>query len=166
MTRARERRSIRLKGYDYSRAGAYFVTICSQNRECLFGEIADGEMVLNGVGRVVKAVWCDLPNHFHGIIVLSDNVGAGFKPAPTNKKRHGLPEIIRGFKTFSSRRINEMRRTPGVKLWQRNYYERIIRDENEWNRIREYVVGNPVRWDMDRENPSHGRVHGPMQGRV
>ncbi|MFZ0134346.1 MAG: transposase, partial [Desulfobacterales bacterium] len=73
------------------------------------------------------------------------------KPAPT--KIHALPEIIRGFKTFSSRRINEIRHSPGTKLWQRNYYEHIIRNDDELNRIREYIVGNPARWESDTENP-------------
>jgi len=161
------RRSIRLKGYDYSRSGAYFVTICAQNRVCLFGEIVNGEMTLNDAGLMVKTVWFNLPNHypnvgldqyvimpnhFHGIIELSNNVGAGLKPAPT--KRHGLPEIVRGFKTFSSRRINKIHHTPGVKLWQRNYYEHIIRNENELNRIREYIINNPAQWALDRENPN------------
>ncbi len=150
------RRSIRLKGYDYSRAGAYFVTICAQNNgECLFGDIVGGEMVLNDAGRVVQAVWDDLPNHyvgveldqyvimpnhFHGIVVLGGPVGP---------KRHGLPEIIRGFKTFSSRRINAMRRTPGTRVWQRNYYERIIRDDGSMHRIRKYIADNPLKWELD-----------------
>ena len=91
----RHRRSIRLQGFDYSQAGAYFVSICTQNRECLFGEIVEGKMVLNDAGRIVQTVWDDLPNHYldveldecvvmpnhvHGIVVI---VGAGFKPAPT-----------------------------------------------------------------------------------
>lgn len=161
------RRSVRLKGYDYSQAGAYFVTICTQNRRCMFGDIADGQMALNDAGWMVQAVWDELPNHYadveldsfivmpnhvHGIVVLRDMVGAGFKPAPT--KRHGLPEIIRGFKTFSSRYINGMRNTPGTKLWQRNYYEHIIRNETELNQIREYIVNNPLQWELDRENPN------------
>ncbi len=163
------RRSIRLKGYDYSRAGAYFVTICTQNRECLFGDIVDGEMMLNKNGEIVESVWNDLPNHYahveldyhiimpnhiHGIIII---VGAGLKPAPTDtEKTHGLPEIIRGLKTFSARRINQIRDTTGAKLWQRNYYEHIVRNENELNQIRQYIADNPARWEYDHENPSVG----------
>jgi REP element-mobilizing transposase RayT len=171
------RRSIRLQGFDYSQAGAYFVSICTQNRECLFGEIVDGKMVLNDAGRIVQAVWDDLPNHYldveldecvvmpnhvHGIVVI---VGAGLKPAPTTRpastttgtiKRYGLPEIVRAWKTFSARRINETRKTPGIKIWQRNYYEHIIRNENKLNRIREYIQNNPMKWEFDRENPNVG----------
>jgi len=166
------RRSIRLRGYDYSQAGAYFVTVCAQDRLCLFGGIADGEMRLNDAGRTVQTVWDALPdhypqvemdvcvimpNHVHGIIILA--VGAGFKPAPTKPApamRHGLPEIVRAFKTFSARRINEMRGMPGGKIWQRNYYEHIIRNDDELNRIREYIANNPAQWEMDRENPNVG----------
>ena len=134
------RRSIRLPGYDYAQAGTYFVTICTYNRDCLLGEILGSEMSLTRSGEVVLECWNDLPNHYsyveidefvvmpnhvHGIMVLSDqqrknpnaqNVGAGLKPAPT--KRHSLPEIVRAFKTFSSRRINERRGSPGLPVWQ------------------------------------------------
>ncbi len=176
------RRSIRLREYDYSQAGAYFVTICVLHRECLFGEVVHGEMTPNETGRIVRAVWDDLPNHYkhitldefrvmpnhvHGIIEIVGAVGAGFvraglKPAPTaptatTEKQHGLPEIIRGFKTFSSRRINGFRKSPGRSVWQRNYYERVIRDEKELSRAREYIVNNPMKWELDRENPANCR---------
>jgi putative transposase len=176
------RHSIRLKGYDYSQAGAYFVTICTQDRICLFGEVLDGEMRLNVLGEIVHRTWNDLPNHvvrivldefvvmpnhIHGIIMIGDqsavgagsvgagSVGAGSEPAPTTTKRHGLPEIIRQFKTFSARRINEHRGTAGTPVWQRNYYEHIIRDEASLNRIRDYIVNNPMQWALDRENPDN-----------
>jgi len=168
-----QRRSIRLKDYDYSQAGAYFITVCTQNHEHLLGEISDAEMLINAWGNIVQECWYDLPNHYHGleldifvvmpnhmhgIIVLSDE-RAGLKPAPTEfvtklaiSKQHGLPEIVRAFKTFSARRINRIRGTPGATFWQRSYYEHIIRNENELNRIREYIVYNPSRWSLDREN--------------
>jgi len=173
------RRSIRLKGYDYTQAGAYLVTICTQGRICLFGEIVDGEMRLNDAGEIVAWTWHDLPNyisnvqldafvvmpnHVHGIIIITDPVvvvGAGSEPAPTEPaptpRMHGLPEIVRQFKTFSARRINDLRGTPGTPVWQRNYYEHIIRDEGSLNRIREYILNNPSRWEMDQENPSVAR---------
>ena len=178
------RRSIRLKGYDYTQAGAYFVTICTQDRMCLFGEITEGKMRLNDAGEIVVWTWHDLPNHIsnvqldafvvmpnhvHGIIVITDPVvvvGAGSEPAPTEPaptepaptpRMHGLPEIVRQFKTFSARRINDLRGTPGTPVWQRNYYEHIIRDEGSLNRIREYILNNPSRWEMDQENPSVAR---------
>ena len=117
----------------------------------------------------MRASWFDLPNHYahvrldafvimpnhvHGVIVLTE-VGAGLKPAPTVvAKRHGLPEIVRGFKTFSSRRINELRGTPGTPVWQRNYYEHVIRGEDELNRVREYIDSNPTGWLEDRYHPA------------
>lgn len=188
------RRSIRLQGYDYAQAGAYFVTVCTQDRACLFGDIFDGEMRLNTVGWMVHAGWLGLPdhyagveldtfvvmpNHFHGIVVIADDrnpglagaglVGAGLKPARTKPartkpvpttgvRRHGLPEIVRGFKTFSARRINQTRQAPGVSVWQRNYHEHIIRDEASLRRIREYILNNPVQWALDRENPLNMRA--------
>jgi len=179
------RRSIRLKGYDYAQPGAYFITICTHHRECLFGDVVDGEMRLNTFGKIVEWTWRDLPNHIvnivldafvvmpnhvHGIVIIVDDhhmVGAGSEPAPTepaptepaptNRKRHGLPEIVRQFKTFSARRINKHRGVRGVPVWQRNYYEHIVRDENALNRIREYIRNNPFNWSMDQENPSATR---------
>ena len=163
------RRTPRLKGYDYSSDGAYFVTICTYNRECTLGDIINGEMRLNEYGNIVKTVWHGLthhykymeldefvimPNHIHGIIILQDAVGAGFKPAPTIK-HHGLTEIVRGFKTFSSRSINQRHNTPGTHVWQRNYHEHVIRDEADLHRIRKYIVNNPLQWDMDSENPEN-----------
>ncbi|MBS1944618.1 MAG: transposase [Bacteroidetes bacterium] len=171
MATLHHRRSIRLRNYDYTQNGAYFVTICVQDRVCLLGDVADGEMRLNAAGQIVQDVWYGLPdhyphvqldawvimpNHVHGIIVLVDApVGAGFKPAPTGASttRHGLPEIVRALKTFSSRQINVLRGTPGTKLWQRNYWERIIRDEPEHHRIRAYIRENPSQWERDRLHP-------------
>ena len=186
------RRSIRLRGYDYARAGAYCVTICTQGRKCLFGDIVDDVMRLNDAGQVTRDAWDGLPehyagveldafvvmpNHVHGIVVLSDStqctVGAGLKPAPTGPDvtdvdvldtaesqpvamhRHGLSEIVRAFKTFSSRRINEMRNVSAVPVWQRNYYEHIIRNADALNRIRKYIANNPARWELDRKIPIH-----------
>jgi putative transposase len=158
-----------LKDYDYSQAGAYFVTICARDRHCLFGDVKQGEMMLNEYGQVVTKCWHDLinhyagitldafivmPNHIHCIIVINNDVGAGFKPAPTDK-RHGLSEIVRAFKTFSSRYINQIRNAPGTSVWQRNYYEHVIRSEKELNQIREYIVNNPMQWELDVENPQN-----------
>ena len=173
------RRSLRLKDYDYAQSGAYFVTIVTRGRACLFGEVLDGDMQLNDAGRMVQSVWDDLPahyprlkpdefvvmpNHIHGVIMLSDRITAGdgdvgtdgragFKPAPTNAQ-HGLLEIIRALKTFSAQHINELRHTIGASIWQRNYFEHVIRDEESLNRIRQYILDNPARWEFDRENPA------------
>jgi len=166
------RRSIRKKGYDYSDPGVYYITICSHNRERLFGAVEKNCILLNGYGEIVRRTWYDLvnhvggikldafvvmPNHFHGIVVIGDidvgtNDGAGLEPARTDPnvpKQHGLPEIVRQLKTFSARRINQMRGTPGVPVWQRNYYERIIRDDIELYYVRQYIMNNPKNWESD-----------------
>jgi len=175
------RRSIRLKDYDYAKAGAYFVTTCTWQREYAFGEIMNGLVQLNRRGEIVQAVWDDLPNHYalvqldafvvmpnhiHAIIVLEDNteqasVGAGLRPAPTTPStlaaRPALPEIVRAFKSFSARRINESRQTAGRPVWQRNYFEHVIRDERELITIRRYILNNPLQWALDRDNLANNR---------
>jgi REP element-mobilizing transposase RayT len=169
------RRSIRLKGYDYSRAGAYFVTICTHDRECLFGEIMDGEMRLNDAGQAAQADWVRLPerfqsieldefvimpNHLHGIIL----VGAGLAPPDRGAPNRGacrgaaccaptLGHILRAFKSISAIAVNRLLGRSGRSLWQRNYYEHIVRSENELAHIREYIANNPAQWALDRENP-------------
>ncbi|MCL6613548.1 MAG: transposase [Firmicutes bacterium] len=177
------RRSIRLKGYDYSQPGVYFVTICTQNRECLFGEVVDGVMRLGVYGQIVAETWqwlaaqyssyitldewVVMPNHLHGIIVIRDSYDGigdsnitglydgsrrgGSRTAPTGIHKP-LGRIIGAFKTVSTKRINELRGTPGMVIWQRNYYEHIIRDEESLKRIRQYILDNPLHWYFDKEN--------------
>ena len=151
------RQSIRLREYDYSQPGAYFVTICIYHKQCLLGEIKDQTVILNCYGEVVKFNWFNLtrvypsieldsfvimPNHIHGIIILTDH-------------SHTLSKVVQGFKTFSSRRINQLRSLSKVPVWQRGYYEHIIRDENALQKIREYIVNNPYNWNQDEMHPSH-----------
>ena len=165
------RRSIRLRGYDYSQAGAYFITLCAQNRECLFGYVLGDAIRLNDAGRFVKNVWDALPdhyagvtldafvvmpNHVHGIILLHD-VGAQFI-APNNdqgaiNRAPTVGEIIRAFKARCTHGINQLRSVRGVSTWQRNYYEHIIRNEPSLQEIRKYISNNPAQWANDRENP-------------
>jgi len=171
------RRSLRLKGYDYSRPGAYFVTICTHDRVCLFGEVVEGEMVPNIFGRIVQEEWFRsagirqeielrpdefvvMPNHLHGIVwiipagVSMTPVGAHGR-APLRRAPRSLGAFVAGFKSTATRRINARRGTPGTVVWQRNYYEHIIRDERSLDRIREYIAANPLQWDLDIENPAH-----------
>jgi len=142
-----QRKSIRLKHYDYSSAGAYFVTIGTKNRECLFGEISKGKMVLNEYGQIATGSWLWLsqkylyvdldewiimPNHLHGIIVINTECRGGSRTAPTNMtKRKPLGRLIGAFKTVSSKHINVIRNIPGALVWQRNYYEHIVRNKKE-----------------------------------
>lgn len=160
-----KRKQNRLTNYNYSQPGYYFVTICTQNRICCFGDVINGEMVLNNYGQTVKTCWFDLPNHyancnldefsvipnhFHGIIIIAP-VGNGLKPFPT--KTHGLPEIIRGFKTFSSRKINNLNQINFS--WQKSFYDHVIRKDESLDKIREYIKNNPKRWELDTENPKN-----------
>ncbi len=208
------RKSIRLKNYDYSQAGFYFVTIVTQNRECLFGDIVGGEMILNNVGTMVKNQWialtkrypniqlhenCVMPNHFHAILEIP--VGATLvvaqnqvaqnqvaqnkilhsqsgqpqtgQPQPKTgqpQRKTGQPQgiaptavgdIVGAFKSIVTNEYirgvknNGWQRFDG-KLWQRNYWEHIIRNENEYQRIARYIIDNPQKWDLDKLNGGAG----------
>ena len=167
----RQRKSLRLPNYDYSQPGAYFITSCSYKRLAIFGRVVEDNVLPSLAGLIVQDAWHDLPNHYlnilldsfivmpthiHGIIIITvssttNHVGAGLRPAPTT--HHGLPEIIRALKSFSARRINELRDTPGAPVWQRGYYEHIMRNEHQLNRLRNYIEANPRRWKRDAENP-------------
>jgi REP element-mobilizing transposase RayT len=199
------RRSIRLKGYDYSLPGAYFVTLVVQGQEHLLGRV-HGEIVgPSRFGEIVLATWDDLPqhyprvvldafclmpNHVHAIIVLTDEgmvtagvcrggsvsvpgqglsqASLGPQPLADEDKTRpyggpvssnhlaaanvSLPDVVCGFKSFTARRINQLRGAPGAPVWQRNYYEHIIRDHDEWTRIQAYILANPINWSDDPEN--------------
>jgi len=204
-----QRRSIRLRGYDYSSNGAYFVTICTQGRGCLFGVVADGTMHLNDAGLMLSEWWLKLPerfpaiamdeylvmpNHFHGIIMIND---ADTELSPHDVDRRGEPRvrpplescirpplngehenqgehkvrpygtpagsvgrIVQAFKSMTTNAyihgVNEHGWPPFPgRLWQRNYYERVIRDERELDVARKYILENPIKWDLDRENPQN-----------
>ena len=172
-------KSIRLKGYDYSRPGAYFVTICTHNKECLFGSVMGENMVLSDFGRMVEVEWLKtaeirknvildvrviMPNHFHGIVLITEKDSGKARLATTHgnvqtKMEFGKPQsgslsaIVGSFKSSVAKQINLMRNTLGKEVWQRNYYERIIRNPEELQHIREYIIHNPLKWHLDRDNP-------------
>jgi putative transposase len=171
------RRSIRLKDYDYSQAGAYFITICTYNKECLFGKVVNGEMALNEYGKAVEREWLRtteirpnleldefiiMPNHMHGIVVIVEsNVGAtGRSPLPKGPTPKSMGAIVAGFKSSATKHINNLRSTPYKPVWQRNYYEHVIRNESDLSEIQEYIVNNPLKWDLDRENLQNARAQG------
>lgn len=181
------RSSIRLKGYDYSVAGAYFVTICAQGRECLFGEIVDGTMELNNSGRMAENVWLALPerfpdmvvdefvimpNHFHGVIVCIGRGESRIRPKikgdhkdqgdhedrPYGTAEGSVGRIVQAFKSLTTnayiRGVKQSDWPPFAgRLWQRNYYERIVRNDDELNAARKYILDNPMKWGEDVENP-------------
>ena len=174
------RRSIRLRGYDYAQNGLYFVTVCTQGRLCLFGDVVDGVMKLNDAGLMIERWYFDLknkfpdiqcgefvcmPNHVHAIVV---NVGADLcvrpdspaqtgqthRSAPTGVVGTSLSRVVQWFKTMSTNEYIRGVKQHGwqpftAKLWQRNYYEHIIRDEDSYLKIADYIQTNPQRWPED-----------------
>ncbi|MFZ3114612.1 MAG: transposase [Syntrophales bacterium] len=207
------RRSIRLRGYDYSQAGGYFVTICTQNQEHLFGAIVGGEMILNDAGNMIQIVWDEIPshyggididefvimpNHVHGIFIIAGTIGRGIVGAtprgcpdtnaqpPGQARGKGQPQgvaptvnavetltlgdIVHRFKTMTTKRYADGVKQWGWKpfpgrVWQRNYWEHIVRNERELNRIRDYIHNNPAKWESDRLNLSEDRSVYPTTAR-
>ncbi len=174
--------STRLKDYDYSLNGAYFVTICTKNSMHLFGSIVDQKLIPNRQAGIVTECWLGfpahytngvldkfiiMPNHVHGIIIIDNEIAetglklnntiveTGLKPVSTAgrvAKPYSLSEIIRGFKTFSARRINEYQNTKGKPFWQSRFYDHIIRNVEELKRIRQYIIENPLKWELEKYN--------------
>jgi putative transposase len=180
---------MRLQGYDYSMAGAYFVTIVAQGRKHLFGQMVEGEMRLNRAGEICKEALFDLPrhyknvelgafivmpNHVHAIIFLDAPSTGGsvlrINPLPDEstssiallpddpktrpyRKEYNLSEIIRAFKSFSARRINLFRKQRDTQVWQRSFYDHIIRDQQDLEMTWLYIESNPAQWETDEENP-------------
>lgn len=190
-----KRQSIRLKGYDYSQSGLYFITICCYQRECLFGNIINSQIILNNFGQLIKEEWLKsaeirkeiefddfviMPNHFHGIVIINqeinsdfmkndvdfqdNNVGAnGRSPLgqiqlsrpKISMKPKSISSLIAGFKSATTKKINIIRNTPQNPVWQRNYYDHIIRNDESLARIREYVQNNPLSWENDQLHPNN-----------
>ncbi len=179
------RRSIRLKGYDYTQPGAYYVTLCTKVRQCLFRDVVKGEMRLNSLGHIAFTCWEAIPDHFphveldafvvmpnhvHGILVISETiVGTQQCCVPTTKENNvlkteqfgkpvkgSIPTVIRSYKAAVTKHINLICNTKHSSLiWQCNYYEHINRDEESLHNIRQYITENPWRWANDPENPQH-----------
>jgi putative transposase len=170
------RRSIRLKGYDYAQAGAYFITICSHQRQHVFGEIINGEIKLNPWGEIARVEWFKtavmrpyvelyedefvvMPNHVHGIIWLNDEAGIRRRRVPTNPTEKfgkpvagSIPTIIRAYKSAVTYAINGLENSRGCIVWQSNYYEHVIRNEKEFDLIARYIYYTPYNWQTDQDN--------------
>ncbi len=161
------RKNNRLKEYNYTSNGYYYVTICTNGRSKWLGNVINDEMIINSYGAICQQCWRDIPNHYnnlaidtyiimpnhiHGILIIGNvNKREGYKPSPTNKL-HSLSEIIRGFKTFSSKQINKTIKTKNKFEWQRSFYDHIIRNDKSLNNIREYIINNPKAWEKDENN--------------
>jgi REP element-mobilizing transposase RayT len=177
------RQSIRLQGYDYSYPGFYFVTICTYRREHLFGKVVDGKMILSEFGEIAFQFWSQtesrhpnvradefiiMPNHLHGIIeIINPDLSVKAiheSPVPIDADKESIrkyrrsmliPKIMGWYKMNSSKKINILRQTPGKKIWHRNYYDHIIRNEEALFYIREYIKNNPLNWEKDRFRANH-----------
>jgi REP element-mobilizing transposase RayT len=167
------RSSIRLKNYDYSQSGMYFITICVQKHQWLFGKISDGGMILNDFGKIAYNEWMNtphirrnvqldafvvMPNHIHGIIVITDGRGELHSPlndsphidtsmgecnSPLRGTSNTVGAIMRGYKSAVTKQL-------GYSIWQRNYWEHIIRNEKSYQRIADYIINNPVNLENDK----------------
>ena len=168
------RQSIRLQGYDYSQVGAYFVTIVTYQRDSLFGEIKNEEMTLSALGKIADECWRAIPEHFplvesgayvimpnhvHGVLIITDNGRGAAMLRPNNDNPHkinvkpgSLGAMVRSYKSAVSYRANKQLNMTGI--WQRNYYEHIIRNEKEMDNIWRYIESNPAQWEEDEENPN------------
>jgi REP element-mobilizing transposase RayT len=169
-----QRKRNRLEGYDYSLSGAYFVTICTHNRACLFGEINEAQMLLNSFGKVAQDEWLRtgqirsnvileqfviMPNHVHGVIMI-DYPWMGIRRP--EDARQSIERIVAGFKAACVRRINQLRAAGADSItrrpiWQKSFYDEIIRDERHLNNVRTYIADNPAQWEFDHENPDRLR---------
>ena len=166
-----QRRSMRLKEYDYASAGAYFVTIVSYKRLNIFSSISNSKTKLTQIGEIVENTWREIhihfpyvrldsfvimPNHIHGILNINIHVGARhaspLQNMPLTKKPRPLGVIVGSFKSSVTKRVHDSGLLKQKNIWQRNYYEHIIRDEDDYCKISEYIESNPVNWAFDHEN--------------
>jgi len=164
------RRSIRLKDRSYQCDGMYYVTICTHQRTCLFGKIIDDEVIFSPFGLLVHQEWeriarqyhnCTvdyfvvMPNHIHGILQIIDNASTQALNAFGRPLSGSLGTVVGSFKSRTAWHINRLRSTRGQAVWQRGYYEHIVRGEKDLQRIREYILYNPLSWNKDDDNPSN-----------
>ena len=171
------RRTIRFQAFDYSQAACYFVTICSKDNRCIFGHVVDTKMQLNSLGTIVEEclvavprhfnnaeipVHSIMPNHLHAIVVLRANASSCRTSESKQHARRNLccsqssgsiPTIVRSFKSAVTRAARAAFRKPSLDVWQRNYFERVIRSDDEFRKTWQYICENPARWDFDPENP-------------
>ena len=179
------RRAMRLQDYDYSQPGVYYVTICVQNRQCIFGEIIDGKMQLNEIGQIVVECWnripqhfssveigefVIMPNHMHGIISWGieetefPHLCVGTRsPRPKNSTREhkeddsspSLGKITAYFKYQSTKHINQSHNMARTRIWQRNYHDHVVRDDKDLQRLHQYIQNNPLKWELDQLHPDN-----------
>ena len=165
------RKSTRLQSYDYRTAGAYFVTICTYDREPTFGQVVNESVILSPAGLIVQEEWIRTPqlrpgveldqfvvmqNHVYGIVVFHDDPARfANQPdeahgcAPLRRSPRSLSSLIAGYKSSATKKINRARGMPRMSVWQRNYYEHVIRNDQDLDRIHQYIANNPAKWQED-----------------
>ncbi|MDA0786888.1 MAG: transposase [Proteobacteria bacterium] len=157
-----KRQTLRLRHHDYSAPGAYFVTICTHRHKCICGSIPNTAFEPNSLGEIVTQSWAELPDHYPNlqldVFVVMPNHIHGLIFLTETSPRRPLSEIVRGFKTFSAKHINQHQDTPGSPVWQRGFHEHIVRNDDSLDKIRRYIETNPARWAIDRENPAFMRA--------
>lgn len=160
--------SNRWSKWSYDAEAAYFITICTYHRECLFGNIVDSEMILSDCGLIVQREWeysaqlrpeiilgnyIIMPNHFHAIVHIVETHGGAshpqYPPGVLHRPPKSIPSLIAGFKSVVTRQINMLHGTSGEKVWQSNYHDHVIRNDEEYQRIANYILMNPARWQSD-----------------
>jgi REP element-mobilizing transposase RayT len=163
------RRSIRLKHYNYTQQGAYFITICTKNKQCIFGDVKRGEMQLNLLGTIARYYWQEIPQHFphvkldvfvimpnhiHGILWIIEKITGEEQPRSFGKMIPGsIPCVIRSYKSAVTKKINQICNQTNISsVWQRNFYEHIHQNQESLEATRNYIINNPVNWDNDPEN--------------
>ncbi|HXR33155.1 MAG TPA: transposase [Verrucomicrobiae bacterium] len=166
------RRSIRLPGFDYSQAGSYFLTICSVERKSIFGCIENGQPMENALGQIIRACWLQIPDHFsavetdafvimpnhlHGILNIKKRVPGNDRPnreAFSSPTFASIPTIVRTFKAGVTRLARQQGQWPDGAIWQRDYFERVIRNGKEYVETCRYIAENPTGWESDEDHPA------------
>ena len=168
MMQSNKRQSLRLPYYDYSQRGIYFITICIRDRQCILAEIFEGSLRLNDMGAMMGRCWHDIPNHFphmtldayvimpnhiHGIIIIEESIKKDECYSPLHGTSKTIGSAVRGFKIGVTQWVRK--NTALHDIWQRNYYEHIIRNDVSLHQIKEYITHNPETWTQDKLHPSH-----------
>ena len=171
-------KSVRLPHYDYGTSGAYFLTLCTHDKECLFGTVSDGIMHLSECGRIIEREWprsaeirkeleigdlVIMPNHLHGIVLIHELSRAHCRAAlpevyhrgSRDRESRSISSFVAGFKSYTTKLVNELRKTPGARLWQPNFFEHIIRNDAQFSRACDYIRNNPMRWELDKYHPNN-----------
>ena len=160
-------RSIRFPGYDYSAVGLYFITICAYEKQCIFGQIVNARVELSGIGCTARDSWVSIPlhfprtrlhefvimpNHLHGIVEICAKLGRSSAAPLLGVQAGSIGAIVRSFKAVVTRQARQHSEWSG-EVWQRNYFERVLRDGQEFSDATRYIVENPLKWEWDLENP-------------